>query len=135
MDDNLSILFLLEEGETSKGKREACGVTSFLRHEAIEVRIDPSREDLGVGALLDDPEVVAVHATWLDDYDDNQEPILAITRIFRVAQMGTENAQAALPLIPSAIRVPHHPTSTQIVEWIATYMRDNVYHDGMSETY
>ncbi len=131
MNDNLTIRFLLPEGKTAQGKRSEWTVVTFLNQETVEVRIDPTREDLGIGSLLDDPDVVLVNVSWLDDYGENHEPILAVTGLFRPCQLGHPKACPAVEITPSAIRVPYHPTGPQIMEWIATYMRDNVYHDGM----
>jgi hypothetical protein len=131
MDDNLTIRFLLPDGHTAQGKRSEWTVVSFLAPETVEARIDPSQEDLGIGLLLDDPEVIMVNVAWLDDYNDNQEPILAVTGLYRPCHLGHPSASPAVEITPSAVRVPYHPTGAQIMEWIATYMRDNVYHDGM----
>jgi hypothetical protein len=131
MDDSLIIRFLLPEGETPQGKRSEWTVITILAQETVEARLDPSRQDLGIGPLLDDPDVIAVNVAWLDDYDDNQEPILAVTGLYRPGRLGHPNISAAVEVMPSAIRVPYQPTGAQLMEWIATYMRDNVYHDGM----
>jgi hypothetical protein len=131
MDDSLTIRFLLPEGQTAQGKRSEWTIVTFVTQETVEARIDPSRQDLGIGTLLDDPDVIAVNATWLDDYDDNQQPILAVTALYRPCRIGHPNACPAIEVTPSAIRVPYHPTGAQLMEWIATYMRDNVYHDGI----
>jgi hypothetical protein len=130
MNDNLTIIFLLAPGQTPDGHR-AEHLTAFVRHEPVTARIDLSREDLGVGTLLNDPEIAGVHVTWLDDYDDNQEPVLAVTGTHRFAAWGSADAQPAVQIMASAVNVPYYPDGTQIVEWIAQYMRDNVYHDGM----
>ena len=130
MDDNLTIIFVLSSGQTPDGHREE-HLTTFVRHEPITVHIDPNKEDLGVGTLLNDPEIVGVYVTWLDDYNDNNEPILAVTGTHRVTPLGSNDAKPAVEIMASAIRVPYLPDGTQIGEWIAQYMRDNVYHDGM----
>jgi hypothetical protein len=134
MDDSLTILFCLANGKTPRGERGGWNVTTFVQCETVEERVDQSREDLGVGTLLDDPAIVAVQATWLDDYDDNNNPILAVTGLYRPVALGTANAQAAVTTFTDAVEVPYLPTGTQITEWIATYMIDNVYHDGMEPT-
>jgi hypothetical protein len=134
MDDNLTILFGLSDGETPNGKRTTWNVASFVKHDHVQIALDPTREDLGVGPALEDPAVVAVHVAWLDDYNDNQEPVLAVTGAFRGVPLGTDDARPAVQLIADAIAVPHFPSGAQIMEWIATYMRDNVYHDGMESS-
>ncbi len=131
MDDSLTIPFLLAEGQTPQGDRADWHIATFVRRDPVEVRIDPHRQDLGVGTLFDDPDIIAVNATWLDDYDDEHHPILAVTGLYRPGALGSADARPAIAIMPSAIRVPYFPTSAQIMEWIATYMRDNVYHDGM----
>ncbi|MEP7285230.1 MAG: hypothetical protein ABI947_05625 [Chloroflexota bacterium] len=131
MDDNLTILFVLADGKTPTGHRAEWNVISFVQPETVEVRLDPTREDLGVGSLLDDHQIVAIHVTWLDNYQDKAAPVLGITGTFRAAPVGSQNAKAAIEIMPSAVQVPYHPTGAQIMEWIATYMQDNVYHDGM----
>src|SRR5438128_4033834 len=100
MDDNLTIRFLLPEGHTSKGKRSEWTIVTFVIQEAVEARIDPSREDLGIGTLLDDPNVIAVNATWLDDYGDKQEPILAVTAVYRPTHVGHPKASPAIEITP-----------------------------------
>jgi hypothetical protein len=104
---------------------------TFVSPETVETRIDPTRADLGIGSLLDDPDVILVNVSWLDDYGDQHEPVLAVTGVYRPCHLGQPNASPAVEITPSAVRVPYHPTGAQIMEWIATYMRDNVYHDGM----
>jgi hypothetical protein len=131
MDDSLTILFLLANGKTPRGERSGWNVTTFVKREEVEHRIDQSREDLGVGSLLDEPAIMAVQATWLDDYDDNNHPILAITGLFRPVGLGTPGAELAMTTLRDTVEVPYLATGTQITEWIATYMIDNVYHDGM----
>jgi hypothetical protein len=131
MDDNVTILFGLSDGQTPTGPRAMWNVASFVKHEHVQAVLDPSREDLGVGPILEDPSIVAVNVAWLDDYEDSQEPVLAITGTFKVVAIGTNDAQAAVQLMGEAVPVPHFPSGVQIMEWIATYMRDNVYHDGM----
>jgi hypothetical protein len=131
MDDSLTILFCLANGKTPRGERPGWNVTTFVKREEVEQRVDQSREDLGVGSVLDDPTIVAVQGTWLDDYDDNDNPILALTGLYRPVALGTSDAQSAVTTLNDAVEVPYLPTGTQVAEWIATYMIDNVYHDGM----
>jgi hypothetical protein len=131
VDDSLTIRFLLPEGQTSQGKRSEWSIITFLSQETVEAQVDPTREDLGIGPLLEDPNIILVNVSWLDDYGDQHEPILAVTGIFRSCRLGHPNASPALEITTSAVRVPYHPSGAQLMEWIATYMRDNVYHDGM----
>ena len=130
MNENLTIIFVLASGQTPTGHRVE-HITSFVRHDVVSANIDPTREDLGVGTLLNDHEIIGVHMTWLDDYDDNHEPILAVTGTHRIAPLGSADVRPALQVMSSAVPVPYFADGTQVVEWIAQYMRDNVYHDGM----
>jgi hypothetical protein len=129
--DTLTILFALAHGETPRGKRSDWTILSHLHHQPVQVPVNPDREDFGIGDLLDDPEVLAVHVAWLDDYGDNKEPVLALTGLFRQAQSDHSEAQLAVKVMSSAIKVPTLPSGAHSAEWIATYMRDNVYHDDM----
>jgi hypothetical protein len=128
--DTVTILFSLAHGATPRGKRAEWNIISHLQHHPLEVHIDPNREDFGLGDMLDDPEIIGVHVAWLDNYGDNQEPILAVTGLYRPAHSGSSDAKMALNVMPAAIKVPALPSSAHIAEWIATYMRDNVYHDS-----
>lgn len=130
MNENLTITFVLAPGQTPTGHR-AEHLTAFVRHDPIQAAIDPNSEDLGVGTLLNDHEVIGVLMSWLDDYDDNQQPILAITGMHKVSALGVSETQPGLTVLAEAVQVPYFEAGTQVAEWIAQYMRDNVYHDGM----
>ena len=134
MKDTLTITFLLAGGKTAQGQRSEWHLIEFVQHEPADARLDASREDLGIGHILDHPEVIAVNVSWVDDYSDEQEPVLAITGVHRVVKAGSPDAKLAAELTTSAVRVPYHPSGPEVMEWIAAYMRDNVYHqDDLSK--
>lgn len=128
MKDTLTVTFLLAGGPTAQGHRSEWHLIEFVQHESTDARLDTSREDLGIGAILDHPEVIAVNVSWVDDYSDQQEPVLSITGVHRVVKVGSPEAKLAAELERSAVKVPYHPTGPEVMEWIAAYMRDNVYH-------
>src|SRR5262245_48886928 len=134
MKDTLTITFVLAGGKTAQGQRSEWHLIEFVLHEPADARLDPSREDLGIGNILDHPEVIAVNVAWLDDYDDQKEPVLAITGVHRVVKAGSPQAKLAAEVTASAVKVPYHPSGPEGMEWIAAYMQDNVYHqDDLSK--
>src|SRR5260221_1626596 len=92
MKDTLTITFLLSGGKTAQGHRSEWHLIESILYEPAEARLDPTREDLGVGPILDHPEIIAVNVAWVDDYSDNQEPVLSITGVHRVVKAGSPNA-------------------------------------------
>lgn len=136
MDDTLTITFMLAPGKTLKGEgRTALLPVSILWVEAMKIRFDPALEDMGVGNLLDDPNVVAVDVAWVDDYDDTSDPVLTATALYCIdnADHPEATAYSIADSQPRAVNAPYYERGVQIVEWIVQYMTENVYNQDSNE--
>jgi hypothetical protein len=130
MDDTLTITFVLAGGKTPQGNRQSVNSAEYLWYEEASQDFDPMLEDFGVGNKLNDPTIVAVNVSWVDDYDDTEKPFMNVTGFFHTTNTSDAilDAKPTREFMPRAVTVPNYPTGIQIIEWIVGYMQNNVYH-------
>jgi hypothetical protein len=130
MDDTLSITFTLAAGKTPNGERQPMRGGEPLWYRSVDARIDPDKEDLGVGSILESPDILAADFAWVDDYDDSRKPYLALLGTYCAGDPPSGDAEKyrRSEVRPSAVDVPYYASGTRIAEWIVQYMQDNVYH-------
>jgi hypothetical protein len=135
VEDTLTITFFLSDGATPNGDRSILLPMATLMFEPQHVRFDPNLEDMGVGFLLDDPDVVAVDVAWVDDYEDSLEPVLTMTGLYFIEGTTRQLAEsrAASDLKTRSVDAPYFERGVQITEWIVTYMQENVYNQDQDD--
>lgn len=137
MDDTLTLTFFLSEGPTPTEHRSQILPAAILWYKPITQAFDAELEDLGVGDLLNNPRVVGLQASWVDDYDDAHEPVLTASGL--ILALADDDDQASFTsleaetLRPNAITVPHFKEGVQLAEWIVNYMLENVYNQDQDE--
>jgi hypothetical protein len=136
VDDTLTITFLLAPGKTSDGTaRSQILPAATLWLDTHRIRFDPMLEDMGVGNLLDDPNVVALDVAWVDDYEDTSDPVLTAMGVHYANNDGRPDAVAhsTNESRPRAVNTPYYPRGVQLVEWITQYMQENVYNQDSDQ--
>jgi hypothetical protein len=136
VDDTLTITFVLATGQTALGADRALILpAALLWTEAHKIRFDPTLEDMGVGFMLDDPNIVAVDIAWVDDYEDTSDPVLTATSLYFVdnTERPSSDARDFSDLRLHAVDVPYYASGVQVIEWIVNYMQNDVYHQDRNQ--